>query len=79
MKVIVGATAEQQVKVAAQPNLLPLIKTEVVDGQLIVTLDAEDGVTTTKPMSLTIEIPVLESVAALRGLGRVPRAHGRRR
>ena len=67
MKVIVGAKAEQQVKVAAQPNILPLIKTEVVDGQLIVTLEAEEGVTTTKPMSLTVEIPVLESLALSAG------------
>ena len=63
MKVIVGAAADQKVSVAAQPNLLPLIKTDVVEGQLIVTLDAEGGVTATKPMSLTVEIPVLESVA----------------
>ena len=67
MKVIVGEKAEQQVKVAAQPNILPLIKTEVVDGQLIVTLEAADGVTTTKPMSLTVEIPVLESLALSAG------------
>ena len=37
-KVIVGAATAQKVSVAAQPNLLPLIKTDVVDGQLIVTL-----------------------------------------
>ena len=48
-------------------NILPLIKTEVVEGQLIVTLEAEGGVTTTKPMSLTVEIPVLESVALSAG------------
>lgn len=67
MKVIFGAAAEQQVSVAAQPNVLPAIKTEVVEGQLIVTLEAEGGVTTTKPMSLTVEIPVLESVALSAG------------
>ena len=55
MKVIVGATAEQQVKVAAQPNILPLIKTEVVDGQLIVTLAAQGVVTTTSRCSLTVD------------------------
>ena len=67
MKIIVGEKAEQQVKVAAQPNILPLIKTEVVDGQLIVTLEAGEGVTTTKPMSLTVELPVLESLALSAG------------
>ena len=67
MKVIIGATAEQQVKVAAQSNVLPAIRTEVVEGQLIVTLEAEGGVTTTRPMSLTVDIPVLESVALSAG------------
>ncbi len=67
MRVIIGANAEQQVKVAAQSNVLPAIRTEVVEGQLIVTLKAEGGVTTTKPMSLTVEIPVLESVALSAG------------
>jgi hypothetical protein len=67
MKVIVGAATEQKVSVAAQPNLLPVIKTNVVEGQLIVTLDAVGGVTASKPMSLTVEIPVLESVALSAG------------
>ncbi len=67
MKVIVGAATEQMVKVAAQANILPLITTEVVEGQLIVTLSAEGGVSATKPMSLTVEIPVLESVALSAG------------
>jgi hypothetical protein len=67
MKVIVGAATEQKVSVAAQPNLLPVIKTNVVEGQLIVTLDAAGGVTASKPMSLTVEIPVLESVALSAG------------
>jgi hypothetical protein len=67
MKVIVGAATEQRVSVAAQPNLLPVIKTNVVEGQLIVTLDAVGGVTASKPMSLTVEIPALESVALSAG------------
>lgn len=67
IKVIVGAAADQKVSVAAQQNLLPAIKTNVVEGQLIVTLDAEGGVTASKPMSLTVEIPVLESVALSAG------------
>jgi hypothetical protein len=62
IKVIVGAAAEQQVTVAAQNNILPAIRTEVVDGQLIVTIPAP-GVTATEPMSLTVRLPALESVA----------------
>jgi hypothetical protein len=67
MKVILGAAAQQQVRVAAQPNILPLITTEVVDGQLVVTLDAEGGIASSKPLSLTVEVPVLESVALSAG------------
>jgi hypothetical protein len=67
MKLIVGEASTQEVTVSAQPNILPLIKTEVVDGQLIVTLEAEGGVTATQPMSLSIKIPVIESVALSAG------------
>ena len=66
IKVIIGAAAEQQVTVAAQNNLLPAIRTEVVDGQLIVTIPAP-GVTATQPISLTVKIPTLESVALSAG------------
>ncbi|HYO43242.1 MAG TPA: DUF2807 domain-containing protein [Candidatus Limnocylindrales bacterium] len=62
LKVIVGVAAEQQVTVAAQNNVLPAIRTEVVEGQLIVTIPAP-GVTTTQPMSITVRLPILESVA----------------
>ncbi len=66
LKVIIGAAAEQQVSVAAQANLLPVIRTEVVDGQLVVVIPAP-GVTTSEPMSLTVKLPTLESVALSAG------------
>lgn len=66
LKVIVGAAAEQSVTVTAQGNLLPAIKTVVTDGQLIVTIPAP-GVTSTQPMSLTVKLPELASVALSAG------------
>lgn len=62
MKVIVGVADESAVVVQAQSNLLPLIKTTVVDGQLIVTIPLP-GVTATQPMSLSVRAPQLVSVA----------------
>lgn len=67
LKVIIGeAAAEQRVTVAAQNNILPAIRTEVVEGQLIVTIPAP-GVTATAPMSITLRIQTLESVALSAG------------
>ncbi len=66
MKVVVGVGDKSSVTVQAQPNLLPLIKTEVVDGQLIVTIPSP-GVTTTEPMSLSLRVPELTSVALSSG------------
>jgi hypothetical protein len=67
MKVVAGEEATQSVSVTAQPNILPAIKTEVVDGQLIVTIEAEGGVSTTQPMSLAIKVPGIDSVALSAG------------
>ncbi len=66
LKVIIGAATEQSVSVAAQANVLPAIRTEVVDGQLIVTIPPP-GVTASQPMSLTVRIPALESIALSAG------------
>jgi hypothetical protein len=67
LKVIIGeAAAEQRVTVAAQNNILPAIRTEVVEGQLIVTIPAP-GVTATAPMSITLRMHSLESVALSAG------------
>jgi hypothetical protein len=62
MKVIVGYNAEPSVSLAAQGNVLMVIRTEVVDGQLIVTIPSP-GVEATQPMAITIRLPALESVA----------------
>lgn len=62
MKVIVGVGDESEVVVRAQSNLLPLIRTDVVDGQLIVTIPSP-GVTATQPISLSVRVPELTSVA----------------
>lgn len=66
LKVIIGEAAEQQVSVGAQQNLLPAILTEVVDGQLIVTIPSP-GVSATQPMSLTLRMTLVESVALSAG------------
>jgi hypothetical protein len=62
LRVTIGEAAEQQVTVSAQGNLLPVIETEVVDGQLIVTI-APPGVTATEPMTLSLRMTRVESVA----------------
>lgn len=66
-KVIVGKAASQQVVVEAQPNILPVVKTTVQDGQLIVTFDAPDGLSVEKPVSITIRVTSLESVSISNG------------
>ncbi len=66
LKVIIGAATEQMVTVAAQGNILPAMRTDVVDGQLVVTIRAP-GETTPEPMSLTLRMPTLESVALSSG------------
>jgi hypothetical protein len=67
MKVIIGYNVEQSVSLAAQGNILPAISTEVVDGQLIVTIPPP-GVEATQPMALTVRLPALESVALSAGV-----------
>jgi hypothetical protein len=67
MKVIIGYNAVQSVSLAAQGNVLMAIKTEVVDGQLIVTIPPP-GVEATQPIALTVKLPALESVALSAGV-----------
>ena len=67
MKVIIGYNAEQSVSLSAQGNILAAISTEVVDGQLIVTIPPP-GVEATQPMALTVRLPALESVALSAGV-----------
>lgn len=66
LKVIIGEASEQEVKLGAQQNLLPAIRTEVVEGQLIVTIPSP-GVTATQPMTLTLRMTQVESVALSAG------------
>jgi Putative auto-transporter adhesin, head GIN domain len=78
MRVIAGEEATQSVSLSAQANILPVIKTEVVDGQLIVTIDVEGGISTTEPISLAIKVPEIESVALSAGsVGYVEHTGGR--
>jgi hypothetical protein len=65
-KVIVGESDQQEVGVAAQQNLLEAIRTEVVDGQLIVTIPTP-GVNATEPMSITVRAVTVESLALSNG------------
>ncbi len=66
LKVIIGEAAQQEVTLGAQQNLLPAIRTEVVEGQLIVTIPSP-GVTATQPMTLTLRMTQVESVALSAG------------
>ena len=61
MKVIVGTGRDTSVTLEAQQNLLPLITTEVRGDQLVVEV-APPGVTSTEPITLTIQVPELDSI-----------------
>ena len=77
MKVIVGYNAAQSVSLAAQGNVLPAIRTEVVDRQPIVTIPPP-GVEATQPMAITIKLPAARVSRTLLGSGGVRRAHRQR-
>jgi hypothetical protein len=66
LKVIIGEAATQSVQLDAQRDLLPAIRTEVRDGQLIVTIPSP-GVSATKPMSLTLKMTEVQSVSLSNG------------
>jgi hypothetical protein len=66
MKVVVGTGSETSVTLEAQQNLLPLITTEVQGDQLVVEATAP-GVTSTQPITLTIRMPELDSIALSAG------------
>ena len=52
------------VTLSAEDNLLPLIKTEVRDGRLVVGLASGHNIRTTKPLTLKVVVPTLDFVAA---------------
>ena len=66
MNVTVRIGSELSVTLAAQPNLLGLITTDVRDGQLVVEV-ASPGISTTKSVALTIHVPELESITLSAG------------
>ncbi len=65
-KVVIGEADEQEVSVAAQQNLLDAIRTEVVDGQLIVMIPSP-GINSTEPLSLSLRMTQVDSVALSNG------------
>jgi hypothetical protein len=66
MHVIVRTGAETSVTLAAQENLLPLITTDVQGDQLVVEV-AVPGISSTEPITLTIHLPELASIALSAG------------
>ena len=65
ISVIVGS-GDTSVTLAAQENLLTLITTEVHDDQLVVEV-TPPGVTSTKPIALTVQVPELDSITLSAG------------
>lgn len=65
INVIVGK-GDTSVTLAAQENLLTLITTEVRDDQLVVEV-TPPGVTSTKPIALTVQVPELASITLSAG------------
>ena len=66
MNVTVRIGSELSVTLAAQPNLLGLITTDVRDGQLVVEV-ASPGIFTSRPVALTIHVPELASITLSAG------------
>ncbi len=66
MNVTVRIGSELSVTLAAQPNLLGLITTDVRDGQLVVEV-ASPGIFTNRPVALTIHVPELASITLSAG------------
>ncbi|MHB8891366.1 MAG: GIN domain-containing protein [Candidatus Limnocylindrales bacterium] len=66
MKVVVRTGSEPSVTLAAQPNLLDLITTDVNDDQLAVEVTSP-GIASTEPITLTIRVQQLESITLSAG------------
>jgi hypothetical protein len=66
LNVIVGTGGDTSVTLSAQQNLLKLITTEVRDNQLVVGAEPP-GVTSTKPITITIQVPELDSITLSAG------------
>jgi hypothetical protein len=61
LEVVASTGSTTSVTVAAQPNLLPLIRTEVANDQLVVTVK-EPGFSTSQPATVTIIAPEIDSM-----------------
>ena len=62
VKLIVGNAATAKVTIEAEPNILPLIQTSVVDGQLVINVPPP-GFTSTKGVTITAVAPAIDSVS----------------
>lgn len=69
----IGPKAE--VTLGAEDNLLPLIKTEVRDGRLVVGLASGQTIRATKPLKIKVVMPSLDFVAA-RGASKLAASAG---
>jgi hypothetical protein len=58
------AIGSKSVKLSADDNLLPLIKTEVRDGRLMASLEPNVSIQTNNPIKLTLSTPKLDYVGA---------------
>jgi hypothetical protein len=62
INLVVSSGATRSVKVVAQPNLLPLVRTDVVNGQLTATIVAP-GASSTRPITVSVVVPVLGALS----------------
>jgi hypothetical protein len=66
LKVVIGTDSATSVTLEAQPNLLAMITTTVKDDQLVVEA-AAPGFASAEPVTLTIRMPALDSIALSAG------------
>lgn len=64
MRATVGYAEEPSLSIRADENLLPYIKSEVMDGRLVVRTEAPGGLSPTEPIQVTALSPRLEEVRA---------------
>ncbi len=62
INLVVSSGPTHSVKVSAQPNILPLVKTEVQNGQLTATIVAP-GLSSTRPITVSVTVPLLASLS----------------
>ena len=66
LNVVIASGDAVNVKVTAQPNLLPLVLTQVANGQLTASVQAP-GLSSGKPVTIAVTIPKLTSLALASG------------